>query len=138
MDPLDEPAQRALLADLAAIAADHGLAFSVCAQPALIPAQGQAARCVDADRLSRVAGRPVVAATHGNRPGCLCAQSIDIGAYDTCPHGCVYCYAVTDRERARAAWRTHDPAGPFLIPPPGAYTMHEAAPAPHAVQPEWT
>lgn len=139
VDMLDDAVQRALLADLAIIASDHGLAFSVCAQPTLIPAQGQAARCVDAGRLSRVAGRPVLATTHGNRPGCLCAQNVDIGAYDTCPHGCVYCYAVADRERARAAWRTHDPAGPFLIPPPEPYTMHAPATVrPHAVQMEWT
>lgn len=27
------------------------------------------------------------------RPGCFCTESIDIGAYISCGHGCVYCYA---------------------------------------------
>lgn len=129
------PVRQALLADLAAIAADHGLIFSVCAQPDRVPALGQPARCVDTERLSRVAGHPVAGSLHGNRPGCFCAQSVDIGAYDTCPHGCVYCYAVQEPERARANRRAHDPEGAFLIPPAGAYTLAESpSPSPALAQ----
>ena len=71
-------------------------------------------RCIDAERLSDVAGRPIRARQKGNRPGCLCAESRDIGAYDTCPHGCVYCYAVQHRDRARHAFKTHDPDAEML------------------------
>jgi len=60
-----------------------------------------------------LAGYDITAWRRGNRPGYHCAESRYIGAYDTCPHGCVYCYAVTDRDRALAnyAKRRHDPAG---------------------------
>lgn len=37
----------------------------------------------------------------GQRKACGCIQSKDIGQYDTCPHGCVYCYANTNPEIAR-------------------------------------
>jgi len=120
-DPPDDE-KRALAADLAAIAAEHGMALTLCTQPALLAeleaagAPVAAARCVDAARLSDVAGRPVAARTKGNRPGCLCAESRDIGAYDTCPHGCVYCYAVRHRDKARRAYGAHDPAAPSLVP----------------------
>jgi len=95
-DPPPEEKQE-LLSRLAAIGADRGMAPTLCSQPELlVPGLGEA-RCVDARRLSDVAERPIAARESGNRPGCRCALSRDIGAYDTCPHGCVYCYAVADR-----------------------------------------
>lgn len=100
-----DPAEQAtLIAELSAVAAERGIALSLCTQPDLGAAP--AARCIDAARLSDVAGRPVAAATKGNRPGCLCAQSRDIGAYDSCVHGCRYCYAVADHEAVQRRLRT--------------------------------
>jgi hypothetical protein len=110
--PLDE--KRDLLQRLAAVARDAGMAPTLCSQPELLGAGLGEARCVDAARLADVAGRPVAARQSGNRPGCRCAQSRDIGAYDTCPHGCVYCYAVADRDRAVANFRQHDPEAAML------------------------
>lgn len=114
-DPEPE-AKRALLAELAGLAADEGLTPTLCSQPELLAPPLEPARCIDAARLSAVAGRPIAARTKGNRPGCLCAESRDLGAYDSCPHGCVYCYAVRDRELALARYRAHDPAAPGLVP----------------------
>jgi hypothetical protein len=109
--------KQALAADLAVIAADAGMAFRVCAQADLVPPGGALARCIDADRLSDVAGQAIAAPVNGNRPDCLCHASRDIGAYDTCPHGCSYCYAVSSPEAAKRRYTAHDPAGPFLFPP---------------------
>lgn len=109
------PAEKAaLLSALAAIAAQEGLKPTLCAQPELLGPGLTPARCIDAERLSDVAGRALVARTKGNRPGCLCAESRDIGAYDTCPHGCVYCYAVRRPALAKQNHRAHDPAAPML------------------------
>jgi hypothetical protein len=106
--------QRALLLSLATIAADAGLRLTLCAQPELVVAGTEAARCIDAARLSDVAGRAIAAPRKGNRPGCACAESRDIGAYDSCPHGCVYCYAVRRPAQARDRFRAHDPASDCL------------------------
>ena len=114
-DPTDGEKQ-ALLGDLAEIAAGQGLTATLCSQPDL-PVSGLVpARCIDAQRLSDIAGRPIAAKTKGNRPGCLCAESRDIGAYDTCPHGCTYCYAVRRPELAKRNHKAHDPAAPMLYP----------------------
>jgi hypothetical protein len=112
----DPPAEekRHLLSQLAAIALDQGMAATLCSQPELLAPGLAEASCIDAERLADVAQRPIAARASGNRPGCRCALSRDIGAYDTCPHGCVYCYAVADRDRAVANFRNHDPDAAML------------------------
>lgn len=118
----------ALLRDLAVMAKAHGMRLTVCSQHAyLIPGVSEEGRCVDAARMERAAleqqrrrvdllGRIKL---KGNREECGCYASKDIGAYDTCPHGCVYCYAVDDRELALRRYKEHNPACAFLFPPKG-------------------
>jgi len=47
----------------------------------------------------------------GQRKECGCIVSKDIGAYDTCPHLCRYCYANSSQAAVRAAFNRHRPAG---------------------------
>lgn len=123
-DPSDDD-KRALAGDLAGLAAARGMRLSVCSQADYTVAGTSAASCVDAHRLDDVAAgwglrQSIRAKVKGNRPGCLCFESRDIGEYDTCPHGCTYCYAVNSRARAKRRYADHDPAGEFLFPPPWA------------------
>lgn len=108
----------ALARDLAHIAAEQGMRFSVCSQRAFLESGLiEDARCIDAERLSAMAGYSIRAALRGNRPECGCHESRDIGEYDTCPHGCIYCYAVRNRSLAQRRYRGHDPDGEFLFEP---------------------
>jgi hypothetical protein len=110
--PQDE--KQALIAELAAIAASHGMKASLCAQPELMAPGLAAARCIDAERLSDLAGSPIAAREKGNRAGCRCAESRDIGAYDSCAQGCAYCYAVSSPALARRRLKAHDPEAVML------------------------
>lgn len=111
---------RRLIADLAALAHSHGMRATICSQPEYaVPGVTAEARCVDAERLARVAGAPLTETPRlkGNRAACGCYASRDIGAYDTCPHGCVYCYAVRERDLALRRYRAHDPHDAYLLRP---------------------
>ncbi|MEO8955497.1 MAG: DUF1848 domain-containing protein [Ktedonobacteraceae bacterium] len=110
---------RELAVELAQIVQTYGMQLKVCSQAAfLVPGVVVEARCVDADRLERISGTSLVSKVklQGNRKECGCFASRDIGAYDTCPHGCVYCYAVQQRDVALRRFKEHDPAGEFLFP----------------------
>ena len=107
-DPPDEEKRR-LIAQLAQCAAEKGMQATVCAQPHLLAGSARPALCIDGARLSDVAGRPIAAKVKGNREGCACHESRDIGAYDSCPQGCTYCYAVRDPAKAKARLKAHDP-----------------------------
>lgn len=50
----------------------------------------------------------------GQRAECRCIESIDIGAYDTCLHGCLYCYANRSNDIVRGKAKGYDPASPLL------------------------
>lgn len=43
----------------------------------------------------------------GQRPHCGCIASKDIGAYNTCPHLCEYCYANASKDLALRNWQLH-------------------------------
>jgi hypothetical protein len=115
----DPPAEEKLdlARQLAQIARSHAMQLTVCSQRDYVVEGAADARCIDARRLSDIAGAAINVPLKGNRKECGCNQSRDIGAYDTCPHGCVYCYAVSSQARAKQRLCQHDPNGEFLVPP---------------------
>ncbi len=100
----------ALLDQLADIANAHNITLYACCQDALLNERVHKAHCVDGDLLAELfPDRPHVTTARPSREGCGCAASRDIGMYDTCPYGCVYCYANTSHARAVEQLRRHDP-----------------------------
>lgn len=49
------------------------------------------------------------------REACDCLLGNDIGAYNSCPHACLYCYANVDQQAVIQNFKLHDPLSPFLI-----------------------
>ena len=113
--PAPESAQ-ALLRRLVPIARAHGMSVQACAEAADLSALGvERAHCVDPARFARLTGEALrVPRDRSQRPACGCAASVDIGAYDSCLHGCAYCYANHGRAVDRQA-ALHDPDSPLLL-----------------------
>ena len=52
------------------------------------------ASCIDPDLIQKLTGRRInLKKDRNQRELCGCAESFDIGTYNTCRHGCRYCYA---------------------------------------------
>jgi len=118
--PLAHPGKgelRSLAEAMAQTAGGKGIKMSACCEPEDIRGSLAAASCVDVRRmetvikkgLPEIPGRPT-------RKFCGCAQSADIGAYDTCPAGCAYCYATRSRKAAAARMAAIRPEDAGLWP----------------------
>lgn len=116
--PVDAGARLRLLTALAALAADCGLPVFICGEDAGQNVPGASpGRCMDGGRLAAIAGRPLPARKRdpGQRSCCGCSPSRDLGAYHSCRHGCLYCYATASQASALANASRHDPASPILL-----------------------
>jgi hypothetical protein len=95
---------------LATRAEQYGISMFACCNDHLLSEKIGKASCIDGARLSALFKVPVDTRLAATRKECACTRSIDIGAYDTCAHGCVYCYANSDKNKADKAQREHDPS----------------------------
>ena len=113
------PSDRDVLArGLGRIAGEHGIHIQTCGNNGLWPQYGIApSGCTTLEMLGRANGVEFKKLKHkGQREGCGCYDSRDIGTYDSCSNGCRYCYANRDPERALRNWREeHDPESPLLL-----------------------
>ncbi|MEW5807167.1 MAG: DUF1848 domain-containing protein [Acidobacteriota bacterium] len=90
--PVDE--KIAIAGKISRIAADNGMKLLSCCCDYLIGGLIEKAHCIDGDLLRELfPERSLTGKVIPTRKGCGCFSSRDIGTYDTCSHGCLYCYA---------------------------------------------
>jgi hypothetical protein len=116
-------ATRQMLKGWTAIARAGGMRLSVCSQPDYLVPGTSPARCIDARRLSAVAGREIAVETSPRWAGCLCARARDIGAPPEA--GLAPCGAASLPRR-----ENHDEDGEFLVPPPAPALAADGAALP--------
>jgi hypothetical protein len=104
-----------LMGSLAETAAQNGMAIQSCADELNLPGIDPG-KCVDDELIEKVFGLNLgLKKDTCQRNGCGCVESKDIGMYESCPCGCVYCYATSSIERATTNYRMHDPNSPSLL-----------------------
>ena len=73
--------------------------------------------CIDKGLIEKITGYPILAQKDKNQRNiCNCIESIDIGTYESCLNGCVYCYAIKGNYNTAAYnMKKHDKNSPLLI-----------------------
>lgn len=93
---LDPPVEEKLTIarKIAEIAAENGMKVFACCCDYLVSGLIEKAHCIDGELLRQLfPERPLNGKAKPTRKGCGCFESLDIGTYNTCSHGCIYCYA---------------------------------------------
>lgn len=95
----------------------YGLKIMTCSEAVDLSSVGIApAKCIDDRLISRLLGENIkIGKDKNQRNECGCRESIDIGAYNTCGHGCLYCYANSSPSAVRRNVSAHDPNSPMLV-----------------------
>jgi hypothetical protein len=100
--------QVAFALEMAELAHGYGIDLHTCCGDYLLheaEPRIHKARCVDGDLIAELLEIDIDGKLNPTRDECGCWESRDIGTYDTCPHGCMYCYANTNKERALGCYR---------------------------------
>jgi len=99
-------------------AAAHSLEIFSCAEEYDLSAWGiKNGKCIDDRLIERLFGiRLDVAKDRSQRKECGCVQSRDIGQYDSCVHGCIYCYANSGGEVSHKRYSSYRVSDTSLLP----------------------
>lgn len=103
--------------EFARIGEVYGLSLETCAEAIdLNSLRIRHGKCIDDELIAAISGRSIVVAKDKTqRELCCCVGSIDIGMYDSCPQGCLYCYANVNKAKAIENYEKHDPLAPLLM-----------------------
>lgn len=73
----------------------YGIELRACCEETDFSSFGiKSAACIDENLIDQICDHPLHFIKDKNqRVGCGCVKSVDIGAYNTCKNGCIYCYA---------------------------------------------
>ena len=110
--------KRELMAHFVKLGKEYGIRIrGCCVEQALSDLGADLSGCATREVYERVLGEAldIPGKEARARAECDCLLGHDIGAYNTCMHGCLYCYANYDMELVKQNRKLHDPESPLLI-----------------------
>lgn len=125
--PVSWEDMKSALKKMAAIAKDMGIQLYTCCEQRIredTELEIRQGHCIDQSWISEiiqdtqkrdmVLSLPKDSCQRGIHD-CGCFKSVDIGVYDSCVHGCLYCYANKNKDLATKRYESHDPAGEMIV-----------------------
>jgi hypothetical protein len=114
---IPEETMHGLSRSLSEIGFSYGIELRACCEKLDLSGDGiKPASCIDRDIITRICGHPIhEKKDKSQRLNCGCMQSVDIGVYNTCMHGCIYCYANHSEPSIQKNYLAHNPESPILI-----------------------
>ena len=113
--PLEQKLE--LLVAFSEIAKEYNIYIDTCAEDIELNKLGIThAHCIDRKRLENIGNFKLnVDKDKNQRTECGCVASIDIGAYNTCKNGCLYCYANFSSKMVSDNYSKHNLNSPLLF-----------------------
>ena len=115
---VSESDQKFLAQSFSRIAFENGIKIESCAEKLDLSAYGvEPGACVSREIIEKAAGIHLIQKTgkQNLRKHCACLPMHDIGAYNSCPHLCKYCYANYDARLVAKNYAIHNPESHFLL-----------------------
>ena len=105
-----------LMSFFSKIAHENGIYIDTCTEEYDLSSLNiKHACCIDKSRLERIGNYQLkIGKDKNQRSICGCIESIDIGMYNTCENGCMYCYANFNCEMAQKNHNKHNPLSPLI------------------------
>lgn len=115
--PLGEKEMCELAERLVEIANKNDLIVESCAEKINLEQFGiQHGHCIDCQLFEKILNCKInILKDKNQRLECGCMESIDIGAYNTCKNGCVYCYANFSKTTVIKNMGAHNPSSPLIF-----------------------
>ena len=109
--------QYEIMEKFAAIAAKYGFYIDTCSEKVELDRLNIChSCCIDKARFERLGGYEMKIGKDPNqRSECGCVASVDIGAYNTCRNGCLYCYANYSQTTVKKNSEAHNPKSALLF-----------------------
>lgn len=113
---LSDSELRKFAKELSNIAKENHIKIGSCAEKVDLDEYGIIHNsCIDKELIEKIIGCKLkINKDKNQRIECGCVESVEVGTYNTCKNGCVYCYANYSAKSVESNFQKYDPLSPLL------------------------